>query len=54
MGPFGQGSELREEDDVEKWMSQRKDTKQAKVMDWETLELDAEAIEKEKMLGVGI
>lgn len=32
---FAQGSELKEEDDVDKWMSQRKEAKNAKVMDWE-------------------
>eukprot|EP00913_Durusdinium_trenchii_P021194 g19910.t1 len=46
-----QGSELVEDDDVEVWMSQRKELKQAKVADWETLELDQEALRKERMLG---
>lgn len=35
MMSFVQGSELKEEDDVDKWMSQRKEAKNAKVMDWE-------------------
>ncbi|CAK8989148.1 unnamed protein product [Durusdinium trenchii] len=43
-----QGSELVEDDDVEVWMSQRKELKQAKVADWETLELDQEALRKER------
>lgn len=42
------GSELKEEDDVEKWMSQRKDTKSAKVLEIETMDLDQEAIQREK------
>lgn len=34
------GSELVEDDDVEVWMSQRKELKQAKVADWEACTTD--------------
>ena len=42
------GTELKEDDDVEKWMSQRKNDKTNKVVDLENVELDQEAMQKEK------